>query len=144
MDARMQARRKLEIDLRKAVANGEFELFYQPLVDMRTERVTGFEALIRWHRPEHGMIVPLDFIAVAEETGLIVPIGDWVLRQACAEAATWPERCEDRRKSVADSIQEQGHYCCPSYRHSRHPDYRRTGWNWKLPNPSCYRTAMRL
>ncbi len=90
MDARMQARRKLEIDLRKAVANGEFELFYQPLVDMKTERVTGFEALIRWHRPERGMIAPLDFIAVAEETGLIVPIGDWVLRQACAEAATWP------------------------------------------------------
>jgi diguanylate cyclase (GGDEF)-like protein len=90
MDARMQARRTLEMDLRKAIANGEFELFYQPLVDMKTEYVTGFEALIRWHHPERGMIPPLDFIAVAEDTGLIVPIGDWVLRQACAEAATWP------------------------------------------------------
>jgi diguanylate cyclase (GGDEF)-like protein len=90
MDARMQARRRLEIDLRKAIANGEFELFYQPLVDMQTEYVTGFEALIRWHHPERGMILPVDFISVAEETGLIVPIGDWVLRQACAEAATWP------------------------------------------------------
>jgi diguanylate cyclase (GGDEF)-like protein len=90
MDARMQARRKLEIDLRKAIANSEFELFYQPLVDMKTEYVTGFEALIRWHHPERGMISPLDFIAVAEETGLIVPMGDWVLRQACAEAVTWP------------------------------------------------------
>ncbi|HUD88466.1 MAG TPA: EAL domain-containing protein [Xanthobacteraceae bacterium] len=90
MDARMQARRLLEIDLRKAIANSEFELFYQPLVDMKTEHVTGFEALIRWHHPERGMIAPLDFIAVAEETGLIVPIGDWVLHQACAEAAGWP------------------------------------------------------
>jgi len=90
MDARMQARRILEIDLRKAIANGEFELFYQPLVDMKTEYVTGFEALIRWHHPERGMVPPLDFISVAEETGLIVPIGDWVLRQACVEAATWP------------------------------------------------------
>ena len=90
MDARMQARRRLEIDLRKAIANGEFELFYQPLVDMKTEYVTGFEALIRWRHPERGMIPPHDFITVAEETGLIVPIGDWVLRRACAEAATWP------------------------------------------------------
>jgi diguanylate cyclase (GGDEF)-like protein len=90
MDARMQARRALEMDLRKAIANGEFELFYQPLVDMKTEYVTGFEALIRWHHPERGTIPPLDFIAVAEDTGLVVPIGDWVLRQACAEASTWP------------------------------------------------------
>jgi len=90
MDARMQVRRRLEMDLRKAIANSEFELFYQPLVDMKTEYVTGFEALIRWRHPERGMVPPLDFISVAEETGLIVPIGDWVLRQACVEAATWP------------------------------------------------------
>jgi diguanylate cyclase (GGDEF)-like protein len=91
MDARMQARRALELDLRKAVTTGEFELFYQPLVDVQSERIRGFEALIRWHHPDRGMISPLDFIPLAEETGLIVAIGEWVLREACKEAAMWPD-----------------------------------------------------
>jgi diguanylate cyclase (GGDEF)-like protein len=90
MDARAQARRLLELDLRKAIATGEFELFYQPLVDIKTEIVSGFEALIRWRHPLRGLIAPGDFIPVAEETGLIVSIGEWVLRTACKEAATWP------------------------------------------------------
>jgi diguanylate cyclase (GGDEF)-like protein len=90
MDARMQTRRTLELDLRRAIANSEFELFYQPLIDIETEHVSGFEALIRWRHPQRGVISPADFIALAEETGLIVPMGDWVLHQACAEAATWP------------------------------------------------------
>jgi diguanylate cyclase (GGDEF)-like protein len=91
MDAKMQARRRLELDLRKAVAQGEFELYYQPLVGMESGKITGFEALVRWHHPERGLVPPNDFIPLAEEIGLIVPLGDWVLRQACATAAKWPE-----------------------------------------------------
>jgi diguanylate cyclase (GGDEF)-like protein len=90
MDARMQARRVLELDLRRAIVTGEFELYYQPIIDVKTGEITSCEALMRWHHPERGMIAPLDFIPLAEATGLIVPIGEWVLRQACSEAASWP------------------------------------------------------
>jgi EAL domain-containing protein (putative c-di-GMP-specific phosphodiesterase class I) len=90
MDARMKMRRSLEVDLRKALLNKEFELHYQPLVRLADNQVTGCEALLRWYHPERGLISPADFIPIAEETGLINAIGEWVLRQACAEAATWP------------------------------------------------------
>jgi PAS domain S-box-containing protein len=83
-------RRRLEAALRRALANGEFDLHYQPFVDIATGRVTGFEALARWRHPERGLVPPQAFIALAEETGLIVALGEWVLRAACAEAATWP------------------------------------------------------
>jgi diguanylate cyclase (GGDEF)-like protein len=90
MDARMQQRRELEMDLRKALANGEFQLYYQPLVDLQSNDITGFEALLRWHHPVRGLISPASFIPIAEETGLIIPLGEWVLRRACEETAAWP------------------------------------------------------
>ena len=91
MDARMEARRVLELDLRKAIVNGEFELYYQPISNVKSGQITGCEALIRWHHPARGMVQPMEFISIAEETGLIVPLGEWVLRRACAEAVHWPK-----------------------------------------------------
>lgn len=90
MDVRMQARRVIELDLRKAIVNREFQLDYQPIIDLKSGRITSCEALVRWHHPERGLIQPLDFIPVAEATGIIVPLGEWVMRQACSDAATWP------------------------------------------------------
>ena len=91
MDARMQVRRTLELELRKAILKGEFELHYQPIVEVKTGRITSCEALIRWFHPERGMIPPLEFIPIAEETSLIIPLGEWVLRHACSEAVRWPK-----------------------------------------------------
>jgi diguanylate cyclase (GGDEF)-like protein len=91
MDARMQARRTMEIDLRRALAVGEFEVYYQPLITLKTEKISCFEALLRWHHPVRGIVGPMEFIPVAEEIGLIGQIGAWVLKQACFEAAKWPD-----------------------------------------------------
>jgi diguanylate cyclase (GGDEF)-like protein len=90
MDAQMQARRLLELDLRQALKIRQLELFYQPIVDLRAGTVAGFEALMRWHHPDKGLVPPDQFIPLAEEIGLIVPIGEWVLREACIAAASWP------------------------------------------------------
>ena len=102
MDAAARTRRTLEIDLRQAVLRNEFELFYQPLINIGERRVSGFEALLRWRHPERGIIAPDAFIPLAEETGLIVPIGEWVLRTACAEAMLWenPDRGTPLRVAV--------------------------------------------
>ncbi|MDR3464038.1 MAG: EAL domain-containing protein [Beijerinckiaceae bacterium] len=91
MDAALQARRNLELDLRQALQKEEFELYFQPLVDARTREITSFEALLRWNHPSLGLVMPADFIALAEETGIIVPLGEWVVRAACREATTWPD-----------------------------------------------------
>jgi EAL domain-containing protein (putative c-di-GMP-specific phosphodiesterase class I) len=91
MDLQMQTRRVMEQDLRKALPAGEFELYYQPVVNLASNEISGFEALIRWNHPKQGLVAPATFIPLAEEIGFIVPIGEWVIRQACATAARWPE-----------------------------------------------------
>jgi diguanylate cyclase (GGDEF)-like protein/PAS domain S-box-containing protein len=90
MDRLAQKRRDVEQDLRRALVNGEFELHYQPLINLAQDRIAGFESLLRWQHPTKGMVSPADFIPVAEDIGLIVGIGEWVLREACAAAVKWP------------------------------------------------------
>jgi diguanylate cyclase (GGDEF)-like protein len=90
MEETVRSRRALEMDLREALLRQELEVYYQPLVQLDPRRVSGFEALVRWHHPIHGMVMPGRFIPMAEETGLIAGIGQWVLRQACMEATRWP------------------------------------------------------
>ncbi|RVD54632.1 MULTISPECIES: EAL domain-containing protein [unclassified Mesorhizobium] len=90
MDARMQARRFLELDLCEAVVRQQFEIYYQPLLNLDRGEVSCFEALLRWHHPTRGIVSPGEFIPLAEDIGLIVPIGEWVIKQACLDAASWP------------------------------------------------------
>ena len=90
MDAILQRRQALELELRRALITQEFELFYQPVASLEDGDVTGFEALLRWRHPERGLILPGEFIPLAEEIGLIVPLGEWVIQQACTVAAGWP------------------------------------------------------
>lgn len=98
MDARAHARRKIEVELRAAIQNGVLRPHYQPLVDLSDGRITGFEALVRWPHPERGMVSPAEFIPVAEDTGLIGPVGAQMLRRACMDAAAWPD--DDVRVAV--------------------------------------------
>src|SRR5262249_6093510 len=91
MDAQVQERRAMEYDMRKALLAGQFELHYQPVVNLQSNKVSGLEALIRWRHPERGLMSPAQFIPLAEEIGFIVPLAAWVIRQACAAAARWPD-----------------------------------------------------
>ena len=91
MDAKAQRRHAMERDLRRAIERGEFDVYYQPVIELPTNRIRTIEALIRWHHPERGLVAPGDFIPVAEDCGLIGPIGEWVLGQACRDAVGWPD-----------------------------------------------------
>jgi diguanylate cyclase (GGDEF)-like protein/PAS domain S-box-containing protein len=91
MDAQVKARRNLEMDLRQAINDSALEVYYQPCLSLGDNRITGCEALLRWRHPERGLISPAEFIPIAEDTGLINQLGEWVLTTACAEATTWPD-----------------------------------------------------
>jgi diguanylate cyclase (GGDEF)-like protein len=91
LDAQARSRRQMEHEMRRAVERGEFELAYHPLYSVQQQAITGFEALIRWNHPERGLVPPDEFIGLAEETGLIIPIGNWVIREACHQASQWPD-----------------------------------------------------
>jgi diguanylate cyclase (GGDEF)-like protein len=121
MHTLIQARRELELDLRKALVAGEFELFFQPFFNLVQNRITGFEALLRWPHPQRGMVSPSDFIPVAEEMGLITQIGEWVLHRACQYAMCWPEplkvavnistvqfKARNLVQTVTEALQESG------------------------------------
>jgi EAL domain-containing protein (putative c-di-GMP-specific phosphodiesterase class I) len=91
MDARAEIRRKLEMDLQEAIERQQLEVHFQPIFRLNDNVVTGFEALLRWRHPARGMISPAEFIPIAEDTGLINQIGQWVLMEACKQAAAWPD-----------------------------------------------------
>ncbi len=108
MNVRQQARLLMERDLHQALREEEFELYYQPVVGANSNAITGVEALIRWHHPERGLIAPDEFIPLVEEIGLAVPLGEWVIRQACADAARWPENIKVAVNVSASQFRKPG------------------------------------
>ena len=141
MDTQMQARRVMENDLRKALVAGEFELHYQPVVNLEHNEISGFEALVRWHHPEKGMISPGEFIPLAEENGFIVQLGEWTLRSACATAAEWPDEIEGCRQPLPCPVQEARTGASGVQRADRVGLVGRNGWSSRSPRPFCWRTT---
>ena len=147
MNARVQARRRLEMDLRAALNNGELEVHYQPLVKIATGEITGVEALVRWPRRSAGVITPAEFIPVAEEAGLIAPLGDYVLRRACADAMAWPEHMTLAVNMSPASIPRRQRARRRARRAEAAPDCRRSAsrsrsprrCSWRSPSTSCRR-----
>ena len=108
MHAAVLARLELEADLRRAVAGDEFRVHYQPIIDLRTRTLAGAEALVRWEHPDRGLVPPAQFVPFAEETGLIVPIGRWVLGEACRQAARWQEAAPPGRAPMHVTVNLSG------------------------------------
>ena len=136
MDARMRRAARSSSSCARRWPNGEFELYYQPVVEPRRPRtVSGCEALLRWNHPERGMISPAEFIPIAEEIGLIVPIGEWVLRRACEDASAWPDDIARRRQPVADPVQATACCCRPWSTRSRAARLPAHGSSSRSPKP---------
>ena len=129
--------KSMEGELREAISSQQFELHYQPVIDVRTGAVAGVEAFVRWHHPSKGLLAPDQFLPLAESSGLMLPLGEWILRQACLDAAAWPSNIRIA-VNIAASQFDHGNLFDIVWGRWSIPACRRTGWNSKSPIPSCW------